>query len=70
LLADFIVQSAAAQTRPLLLRKQWLGPACGLVGVFTVPQDWAVARTARQGQPLKSDVDRWVGHRHIIHHAA
>jgi hypothetical protein len=33
----------------------------GAVGVFTVPQDWAVARTARQGTPLKSDVDRWAG---------
>jgi hypothetical protein len=33
--------------------QQWLGTACGLVGVFTLPQDWAVARTARQGQPLK-----------------
>jgi hypothetical protein len=33
----------------------------GAVGVFTLPQDWAVARTARQGQPLTSDVDRYAG---------
>ncbi|KAF6258032.1 hypothetical protein COO60DRAFT_1693831 [Scenedesmus sp. NREL 46B-D3] len=32
-------------------------PAEGAVGVFTLPQDWAVAHTARQGQQLTSNVD-------------
>jgi hypothetical protein len=31
----------------------------GAVGVFTLPKDWAVARTARQGQGMTSDVGRW-----------
>ncbi|WIA39949.1 hypothetical protein OEZ86_013381 [Tetradesmus obliquus] len=29
----------------------------GAVGVFTLPKDWAVARTAQQGQEMTSDVD-------------